>query len=354
MVTFAGIDASELRQFESQPVDWIVQYKFSADQPTIFGAPSKATKTTQLADLSVALATHTPWLGEFTIPKRRKVLFITGESNNRAISRRISRALSARNLDWDSLKGHLHVEAVEFPILPDESHLAAIKRDIERNGFEVVIVDPLYRGLRGLDTNRMVDVGGAIVDFARACQPAALILSHHVTKSSAREGGPPTLECLSGAGIAESCGNWWLIGRNERYQFDQQHDLGVVFGGRDEQSGIKRIQFDEREWKFEITAGADIKEQQSAERESKRQEDQNRKLNEARAGVKNSLASQSTPVPKSWIEDRSGHSQGVTRKAVAALLNDGTLTNGSYIDGRGNERSDGLILTRLVRPVTTR
>ena len=352
-LTFAGIDASELHQFESQPVDWLVSHIFSADQPTIFGAASKATKTTQLVDLSVALATKSDWLDTFSIPKQRKVLLITGEANNRAVSRRIGRALGARDIGWDSLKGWLHVEAVEFPILPDATHLAAISRDVERNEFDVVIVDPLYRGLRGLDTNKMVDVGSAIVAFSQACHPASLILSHHVTKSSAREGGAPTLECLSGAGIAESSGNWWLIGRNEPYKFDGQHDLGVVYGGRDEQSGIKRIQFNEEDWTFEITSGVDIKEQREAEREAKRCQAEQQKLNQARAGIKNAMANQKTPVPKSWFEDRSGQSQQITRKAVASLLNDGTLVDATYTDSRNRDQT-GWILNSNIAEYETR
>lgn len=86
----------------------------------------------------------------------------------------------------------------------------AIKADIEQHKIEVVIIDPLYRGLSGLDTNKLVEMGGAIVEFAKVCQPASLILSHHTTKAAAREGGAPTLESLSGAGLAESCGKWCL------------------------------------------------------------------------------------------------------------------------------------------------
>ena len=98
--TFAGIDAAELSTYIDAETDWLVDYIFAADQPTVFGAASKATKTTQLVDLAVALATATPWLNNFKVSKRRKVLFITGESNYRAVSKRFLRALSAHGMDW--------------------------------------------------------------------------------------------------------------------------------------------------------------------------------------------------------------------------------------------------------------
>jgi len=344
--TFAGIDAGELAQYVDAETDWLVDGIFAADQPTIFGAASKATKTTQLVDFSVAVATQTPWLNSFNVSKSRKVLFITGESNYRGVSKRILRALKSRNLKWSDIAGKLRVEAVEFPNFPSPRDREAITADVEKHGFEVVIIDPLYRGLQGLDTFRMAEMGEAIIQFVKACRPASVIISHHVIKNAAREMGPPALEDLSGAGLAESAGNWWLLGRNEPYKFDRRHDLSVVFGGRDEQAGIKRIVFDESEWTFEVSCGQDIKEQrkrESAEREQKAKE---AKICEARAGVKHSLANEKEAKSKSWIESRSGHPQTVTRSAIAEMLNDMTLVEQPYVDAMGRQQM-GIILASL-------
>lgn len=342
--SFAGIDASELEQHVHAQPDWLVEGIFSADQPTIFGAASKATKTTQLIDLGVALASGTPWLAHLNVPKRRKTLLITGESNYRACSKRIRRALEARGLSWSDIAGYFRIEATEFPKLASLDHQAAITADVQRFGIEVVIVDPLYRGLDGLDVNRMAEVGSAIVSFMKAVQPASLIISHHVTKSSARDlKGPPSLEDLSGAGLAESCGNWWLLGRNEPYKFDRIHDLVVQFGGRDEQAGLKRIVFDEANWTFEVTGGEEMKEQRQREREEARRQVHDAKRLEARQAVLNCMKEVNVPKPKSWIEDRAGCSQALIRAAIAELLEAGLLTEGSYTDARNIARR-GFIL----------
>ena len=211
--SFGGICARELSPYADEPVDWLVDSIFASDQPTIFGARSKAGKTTQLTDLSVALATGTNWLGHFPIKKKRRVLFITGESNRRAMARKLQRATKARRMTLDSLGDNLRTETAEFPILQSVRHRDQITKDIVDYNIDVVIIDPLYRGLGDLDTNRMAEMGDAIVQFSKACQPAALVVSHHTTKSAAKEHGiPPSLEDLSGAGLAESCGNWWLLG----------------------------------------------------------------------------------------------------------------------------------------------
>lgn len=330
--TFAGVDARDLEAEAAKPTDWIVDYVLSIDQPTVFGAASKVGKTTQLIDLAVSLATKTDWLGHFNVPKRRRTLLITGESNKKAAGKRIAKALKAKSLSWDDLGDNLRVEAVEFPTLPSINDQETVRQLVEEYKIDIVIVDPLYRGLGGIDSHRMPEVASAIVSFFKACQPAGLILSHHITKAAARLGGPPSMEDLSGAGLAESCGNWWLMGRNVPYAFDQIHDLAVTFGGRDEQSGIKRIVFDESKWTFEITSGADIQEQKQRERDQKKQEAEEEKLRYASAQVIHVLANQKQFQPRSWIETRSKAGQGMTRKAIADLLDSGQLIEGDYLD----------------------
>ncbi len=344
--SFAGIDAGNLAHFVDVETDWLVDGIFAADQPTVFGAASKATKTTQLVDFSVALATETPWLNSFAVSKARKVLFITGESNYRGVSKRILRALNSRGIGWDKVAGKLRVEAVEFPNFPSALDRQGITTDVMTHGFEVVIIDPLYRGLQGLDTFRMAEMGEAIIQFVKACRPASVVISHHVIKNAARELGPPALEDLSGAGLAESAGNWWLLGRNEPYRFDRRHDLSVVFGGRDEQAGIKRIIFDETAWTFDVSCGQDIKEQRKRESAEREQRAKDAKIREARAGIKHAMANESEPKPKNWIETRSGHPQTVTRAAIAELLNDQTLIEQPYTDSRGRIQM-GLILASM-------
>lgn len=342
--TFCGIDATDLFQHQHAEPDWLVEGIFSADQPTVFGAASKATKTTQLIDLAVGLATSTSWLGHFTIPKVRKTLLITGESNYRACGKRVQRALTARELDWSDVAGKLRIEAVDFPTLQDTEHREQIKKGVEEHGIEVVIIDPLYRGLAGLDTHRMAEVGSAIVSFTEAIRPASLIISHHVTKTSARDlSRPPSLEDLSGAGLAESCGNWWLLGRNEQYKFNRMHDLIVQYGGRDEQAGLKRIVFNEADWKFEVTHGEELKQNRDAEAEKRRIQKEDAKFNDAVSAIKRCLANETVPRPKSWLETRSGQSQSVTRKAVAHLLTEKILEESDYKDSR-NVTQCGLIL----------
>lgn len=308
---FAGVDIADLEQHADEEIDWIVDGVFAADQPTIFGARSKCLKTTMLCDLSAALASGTDWLTHFKIPRKRKVLFITGESNKRAAAKRIRKACNARGFKLKDIQGMLRVEAVDFPKLASILDGEEIARTIASFGSEVVIVDPLYRGFSAdTDTNRMHQVGGAIVAFTRACEPASVIFSHHATKSASREyGRPMELEDLTGAGVAESCGNWWLVGRNEKYAWDWKHDMCVSYGGRDEQAGGVRILFDEQTWSTEVTPLHDfIKEQdeQAAEdRSRKKQDAKDSAKNETQALIMAAVANVIEPMSKTAIRNAS-------------------------------------------------
>jgi hypothetical protein len=244
---FAGRSAAELWDTIDEEVDWLVEGVIAGDQPTIFGAKQKSLKTTLLADLAVALATGTPWLGKFAIPHQRRVLFITGESSDKGSMKRIRRAVESRGLGREDLGDELRIETVNFPNLPSEEDCFAVRSVVQKLKIEVVIVDPLYMGLQGINASNLMEVGPSLRRFMECCKPAAIILAHHVKKTTNYDDAP-NLEDLSQAGIAEFAGNYWMMGRLSEYLGDGKHELAVRYGGRDDQFGLFKMDFDEEEW----------------------------------------------------------------------------------------------------------
>jgi hypothetical protein len=351
--SFAGIDASELTSYASQEPDWLVQDVFTIDEPLLVGARSKGCKTLQLTDMAVAVASGTPWMNIFDVPKRRKVLFITGEANYRRIAKHIEKACKVRDIDFQDLKGYLRIEAVEFPCLPRIADQNAIRKDIETHGFEVVIADPLYRGLSGVDSARLGEMGDAIKSFQAACAPACMVLSHHVVKSAAREyGTPPQLEDMTGAGIAESCGQWWLVGRNEPYAWDWKHDLCVQFGGREGQGGGRRILFNEHDWTFQVDHWHEYTEQAQAD-EQQRRDDARREADEqkrarARALILKAVRNVKTPQSKNAIRESCGAVQADFRCVFPEMVQDLTLVQRPYKDTQNRLQPVGYLLNEYV------
>jgi hypothetical protein len=351
--SFAGIDASELATFATLEPDWLVQDVFTIDEPLLVGARSKGCKTLQLTDLAVAVASQTTWMNIFDVPKRRKVLFITGEANYRRIAKHIEKACKVRGLQFGDLKGYLRIEAVEFPCLPRLADQDAIRKDIETHGFEVVIADPLYRGLSGVDSSRLGEMGDAIKSFQAACAPACMVLSHHVVKSAAREyGSPPQLEDMTGAGIAESCGQWWLVGRNEKYAWDWKHDLCVQFGGREGQGGGRRVLFNEHDWTFQVDHWHEYTEQAQADeqqrRDDVRREADERKRTSARVMILKAVRNVKSPQSKNAIRESCGAVQADFRVVFPEMLQDMTLVQRPYRDSQNRIQSAGYLLNEYV------
>lgn len=351
--SFAGIDASELSSYATQEPDWLVQDVFTIDEPLLVGARSKGCKTLQLTDLAVAVASGTQWMNAFDVPKQRKVLFISGETNRRRIAKHIEKACVARGIVFNDLAGFLRIEAVDFPCLPRLADQEGIRADIETHGIELVIVDPLYRGLSGIDSTRLSEMGDAIKSFQAACQPACMVLSHHVIKSAAREyGNPPQLEDMTGAGIAESCGQWWLVGRNEKYQWDWKHDLCVQFGGREGQGGGRRVLFNEHDWTFQVDAWHEYTEQAQADlqqqRDDARRDAQERKRATAQALIMKAMRNEKTPLSKNQIELNAGAVQADFRAAFAEMLREQVIVQRPYRDSRNRIQSSGFLLRDYV------
>ena len=349
--TFEGKDISDLEEDAFSKVDWLVDGIFSSDQPALFGAKSKCLKTTLLVDLAIAMATGGKWLGAFRVSKPRRVLFFTGEANYRAVARRLKKACKSHGTSFSALRGMLRVDAMDFPKLPNLEHCVAVEATVQKYDIDVVIIDPLYRGMTAqMDTNRMSEIADAIVNFSNWCRPASLVVSHHTTKASARElGSPPDLEDMTGAGIAESFGNWWLMGRNEKYTWDWKHDLCVQYGGRDEQAGGLRILFNEQTWTAEVSNLHEfIGEQQEAAqraREEAKREEHYREIESARARVQAILRHVTTPLSKNQIEGRRGEiTQTNIRQAIGDMESDQTLTLHDYRDTRNRLQSGGYML----------
>lgn len=347
--SFAGIDASELSTYAAQEPDWLVQDVFTIDEPLLVGARSKGCKTLQLTDLAVAVASGTLWANTFEVPKRRKVLFISGETNRRRIAKDIEKACRSRGLSFIDISGFLRIEAVDFPCLPRLADQEGIRADIDKHEIELVIVDPLYRGLSGIDSTRLSEMGDAIKSFQAACQPACMALSHHVIKSAAREyGTPPQLEDMTGAGIAESCGQWWLVGRNEKYQWDWKHDLCVQFGGREGQGGGRRVLFNENDWTFQVDGWHEFTSEADQERQRQRDEAKRDaeevKANQTRVKILKACRNIKTPRARTRMRDDAGVSGTSFGAVFAELVREQTIVMRPYRDGANRIQSEGYIL----------
>ncbi len=194
-----------------------------------------------------------------------------------SVIRKVRRAAEHRNLTAADIGDSIRIEAMNFPSLPRLEDCMAVNEAVEKHDIGVVILDPLYMGLEGVNTANLTEVGPAMRRFMQECRPAKVIIAHHVKKSASYDDAP-NLEDLSQAGIAEFAGNYWLMGRMSEYQGDGLHQLAVRYGGRDEQFGLLKLDFDERDWSAEFTSLLDHRAFQEQQKENDKVGDMKRRM----------------------------------------------------------------------------
>ena len=344
---FQGKSVGEIWDLGDKPVSWLVDGVFSCDQPTIIGAKQKSLKTTLLTDLAVSLASGLTWLGRFAVPQKRRVLFITGEASEQAAIRKVRKAASSRNLRREDMEGWLRIEAMTFPNLPSLADCSSIRSSVRAHGIEVVIVDPLYMGLQGLNTTNLNEVGPAMRQFMEYCRPANVIIAHHVKKTASYEDAP-NLEDLSQAGIAEFAGNYWLMGRMGEYTGDKFHQLAIRYGGRDEQFGLLKLDFDETDWTSHFTSLVDHRQDVKVRKGAKDFDDR-------LTSIKSHLQGNAGEASLAKVAEvaRTKPERALFQKLIEALCGSGQYERCQMKSGN-NRPCDGLRAKGQVSPETVR
>ncbi|MCH2131515.1 MAG: AAA family ATPase [Pirellulaceae bacterium] len=345
--TFAGVDVADHWHLIREPVEWIVEDVFASGQPTIVGAKQKSLKTTLMADLCVALATGRSWLGNFTVPLQRRVLLITGEASLKSALKKLGKA-AGPGCGPEQLKHWIRVEAANFPTLPRQEDCDAVAAAIVEHDIDVLILDPLYMGLEGLNTANLTEVGPAMRRFMAACRPAEVVICHHVKKTASFDDAP-NLEDLSQAGIAEFAGNYWLMGRMGEYQGEGIHNIAIRAGGRDDQFHLLQMNFNEILWQADFVDLQEHREKRIADRQTKKHEAEAKihhaKVERARARITSIMRNHKTPRSKRNIEDLRGEvPQLAFREAFADMVTEKTIAIHPYRDVQGRLVQGGYLL----------
>ena len=168
---------------------------------TSFIGKSKTYKSWHLIRLGLCLANGVPWLGMKT--KESKVLYLNPELIRQEYLIRLQAI--AKELNVDTNHNFRSITLYRTDLGPSKI-LESLGRCLDKDGFEVIIIDSIYRLYTDdVDENSNSDVARFLgeVNKMAAKSGASVIFSHHSTKGDSS--GKDSIDIASGAG---SFGRW--------------------------------------------------------------------------------------------------------------------------------------------------
>jgi len=313
--------------------EWLIRKVLVAKQPAVVGGPKKVLKTSLMIDLAVSLGSGKPYLSFFEVPKRLRVLVLSGESGQAAIqntARRICKAKGINLAQCDISWGF------RLPWLSSAVDLAVLAKGIVESGIEVVLIDPLYlcllAGNAGLQAGNVYQMGPLLLGVAQACLDAGAtpILVHHTTKMSQVGKGeshePLELDNLAFAGVAEFARQWMIVSRREKFDPESgDHKLWLNIGGSaghcglygvDVREGILNDRFSGREWHVAVQTATNARAAAAKAKREQKEADKRARDVEDRQKVLRVLAM----YPNGETTKVIGEETGIGNRAVGVLL----------------------------------
>lgn len=199
---------------------WLIQGLWAETAVGCIGGTPKSGKTWLALEMAMAVASGTPCLGQFPVPKRGTVLMYAAEDPAQAMKHRAMELAKARGLDLDGLAVGLITEPSLRLDVP--GHRLRLSATVEQLKPRLLVLDPLVR-LHRADENSSSEIS-ELLGYLRALQRAydvAIAVVHHVRKSGAGQPG----QALRGSGDLHAWGdsNLYLLRRKRGLELHAEH-----------------------------------------------------------------------------------------------------------------------------------
>jgi hypothetical protein len=191
------VDSHQFTTEVSEKPEELVQGLLYRGSKLVLGGGSKSFKTWTLIDLALSVAYGVPWFGLMT--RKGRVLYVNFELQGWAFEDRVRTIMQAKQLK--SEPGMLDCWNLRGRATSFEELLPQIKERIEKDGYSLVILDPIYKLLGNCDENSARDTTkllNAVEDLA-ACSGAAVCFGHHFSKGN--QSAKESIDRVSGSGV---------------------------------------------------------------------------------------------------------------------------------------------------------
>jgi len=167
---------------------WLVDDLLARQGVAVIGGHPKLGKSWLAAELSVAVASGTPCLGEFTVRRSGPVLLCAAEGPPWMTTDRLLGICQHRGLALDSLPIHVMTDhLIRLDVADDQ---VVLRAEVQRYSPALLVIDPLV-SFHQADEN----AAGALtpvlqyLDTLRKELGVTVLLAHHVSKKASGSGG---------------------------------------------------------------------------------------------------------------------------------------------------------------------
>ncbi len=190
------LDASKFTTENLPEPTQVIHGVLHAGSKAVYGGPSKAFKSWSLLDMCLAVSTGGDWLGFKTTPG--PVLYINFELQAFALQRRLQAIANFRNCEIHKTLRLWNLRGFSRPLsnlLPD------LLRQIEGDGYSLIVPDPIYKTLAGRNENDAGEIAEvcAEIEHMAVKTGAAIAFGAHFAKGNAS--GKEHLDRVSGSGV---------------------------------------------------------------------------------------------------------------------------------------------------------
>ena len=161
------------------------------------GGGSKSHKTWLLMDMGISVAYGADWLGRSTT--QGKVLFVNFELQRKPTQKRLMDIAQAKGITWQN--GLLDLWNLRGYSADFRKLIPKIIARARREGYALIILDPIYKLYGGTDENAAGDVAELLNEIERLAVEtgAAVAFGAHFAKGNA--GAKESIDRMSGSGV---------------------------------------------------------------------------------------------------------------------------------------------------------
>jgi len=188
---------TDIRSGKVKLPDQIVDGILHRGHKMALGGGSKTNKTWCLMDLAISMAAGADWLGHPCAQGR--VLYLNFEIDDAHFAKRLQLVTEARKIELK--KGWLEVWPLRGHVTPYAEMVDATLRNIKKQEYSLIVLDPLYKLLGGADENKATDITQMLnaIDGLATHSKAAVAFGAHFSKGN--QAGKEAIDRISGSGV---------------------------------------------------------------------------------------------------------------------------------------------------------